>query len=62
MKFTRHTTTTTHTGLRAALRERRAERAQDPVRAERRRAARRLSSHSVPSDVGMTVPYRDAPR
>lgn len=54
------TTTRKHRtdGLFRTLQTRRAERAADPARAERRRAAHPLAT----PDVGMTVPYRDAPR
>lgn len=55
----------TRTGLGGFVRmlqATRAQRAQDPERAERRRVGRELAAYPAPRGVGLTVPYRDAPR
>ncbi|QDO88155.1 hypothetical protein FNH13_07200 [Ornithinimicrobium ciconiae] len=49
-------------GLIRLLRAMRAELAQDPERAGRRRVARQFAAYPATRGVGMTVPYRDAAR
>ena len=52
----------TGSGLFRMLQAMRAQRAQDPERAERRRVGREFASYPATRGVGLTVPYRDAPR
>ncbi|MCK0112504.1 hypothetical protein MWU75_10175 [Ornithinimicrobium sp. F0845] len=49
-------------GLVRTLQTKRAQRAADPTRSGRRTFAHHLATSLAAPNVGMTVPYRDAPR